>query len=97
MEAKYGVDYMQPGYYEAFFTQQAISMTLIIFIHLNCDGVVSKLMAYAAGELLVLQDCLENIYEMTKKVKNVESNEKILKEMNGMLIDLIEYHKEICL
>lgn len=52
-------------------------------------------MNYLAGEFMILENNLENLYEMTKKFKQ-SKGQNIFDEMNLTLLELINYHKELC-
>lgn len=94
--AWYPFDHTKPVLYELVFAHQMIAMIFCAFINFDIDILMGGLMGYIAGECMVLENCLENMYEDTKRNGKISHHQTILEGMNATLIGLVEYHKEIC-
>lgn len=93
--AWYPFDYKQPIVFQLIYAHQIISAVTCAILNLNVDELMAGLMYNIAGEFVILENNLENLYELTNEFK-ISNNQNIFDEMNSTLLDLINYHKEIC-
>lgn len=67
--AWYPFDYKQPIIFDLIYDHQSIAVTILGFVNLNVDVLMANLMSYVAGECMVLVNCLEKLYKMTRNSK----------------------------
>lgn len=76
------------------YLHQTVSISLISCVNMNVDCLMGGLMAYTAGECMVLEDCLENMVEMTKFYFEVK-DEQARGRLSETLGKLVVFHREI--